>query len=212
MDIIERIEEQVSATGLPLFAVTLTAVPCSDTPLILTLHWHAFVQERLADLPQARSVAWRSVPSSALQLNERWSHLESVDRAALEAGWQLGAWDVARAERLACVRPGADGREALDCLRAFGAAVNLGPEGRPAVLADAPDAEELLGLGARRGYLLWMFRPVHGGIWGPYRDDDTLGANGRRPSPCPLATIPPASGGDRRTVYRLGRPALRDLH
>jgi hypothetical protein len=84
MDIIERIEEQVSATGLPLFAVTLTAVPCPDTPLLLTLHWHGFSKVRLAELPQAAPVAWRSVPSSALQLNERWNDLESVDRAALD--------------------------------------------------------------------------------------------------------------------------------
>ena len=40
MHLLEHIEDQMAATGLPLFSVTLAAVPCPDTPLILTLHWH----------------------------------------------------------------------------------------------------------------------------------------------------------------------------
>ena len=44
MELIERIEQQMAATQLPLFAITLAAVPCPDTPVILTLHWHAFVR------------------------------------------------------------------------------------------------------------------------------------------------------------------------
>ena len=44
MEILERIEDQIAATGLPLFGITLAAVPCPDTPVILTLHWHAFVK------------------------------------------------------------------------------------------------------------------------------------------------------------------------
>ena len=38
MELIERIEEQMAATQLPLFAITLAAVPCFDIPIILTLH------------------------------------------------------------------------------------------------------------------------------------------------------------------------------
>src|SRR5262247_189735 len=48
MHLMDRIEEQMAATQLPLFAITLAAVPCPDTPIILTLHWHAFVRERTA--------------------------------------------------------------------------------------------------------------------------------------------------------------------
>ena len=48
MELMERIEQQMAATQLPLFAITLAAVPCPDTPLILTLHWHAFVRERFS--------------------------------------------------------------------------------------------------------------------------------------------------------------------
>src|SRR5512138_1787689 len=104
MELLERIEQQIEAAQLPLFGITLAAVPCPDTPVILTLHWHGFVREKLVEADDAQVVSFRSVPSSALQLNERWDDLLSVDRAALEAGWELGAWDVARAERPACLR------------------------------------------------------------------------------------------------------------
>ncbi|NWG72803.1 MAG: diguanylate cyclase, partial [Parvularculaceae bacterium] len=38
MELLDRIEQQMSATRLPLFAITVAAVPCPDTPVILTLH------------------------------------------------------------------------------------------------------------------------------------------------------------------------------
>src|SRR5262249_28167929 len=145
MQILDRIEEQISATGLPLFGITLAAVPCPDTPIILTLHWHAFIKERLAEAEDAEPLAFTPVPSSALQVNDRWADLESVDRAAMEAAWELGAWDVARAERRGCMRPGAPSTEAFECLQAFGS-FPFGVNGRQAVVADAPDADELVQL------------------------------------------------------------------
>ena len=72
MQILERIEDQMTATGLPLVGITLAAVPCPDTPVILTLHWHGFIKEKLADLEEAEAVSYTPIPSSALQLNERW--------------------------------------------------------------------------------------------------------------------------------------------
>ena len=99
MELLDRIEQQINATQLPLFAITVAAVACPDTPIILTLHWHAFVRERLADIEGAQPVSYKPIPSSALQLNERWEDVLTVDRAALQAAWELGAWDVARAER-----------------------------------------------------------------------------------------------------------------
>ena len=120
MELLDRIEDQVAATGLPLFAITLAAVPCPDTPLILTLHWHGFIKEKLVDIDEAEAISFTPIPSSALQLNERWRDLVAVDRAAMEAAWELGAWDVQRAERPGCMRPGAESREALECLQAFG--------------------------------------------------------------------------------------------
>ena len=146
MEILERIEDQISATGMPLFGITLAAVPCPDTPVILTLHWHAFVKEKLADIEQAEAVSFTPVPSSALQLNDRWRDLVAVDRAAMEAAWELGAWDVARAERPGCLRPGAPSSEALECLQAFGS-FPFGVNGSQVVVADAPDADELVGCG-----------------------------------------------------------------
>jgi len=203
MEILERIEEQIVASGLPLVGITLAAVPCPDTPLILTLHWHGFIREKLADVEQAEAVSYTSLPSSALQLNDRWRDLVAVDRAAMEAAWELGAWDVARAERKACMRPGAPSTEALECLQAFGA-FPFGINGNQVVVADAPDADELLQLAARRGYLMWLFRPVSGGIWAAVADDATLTSRGRRPPPCPHRPIPPRCDGNRKTVYRFG--------
>jgi len=163
MQILERIENQMSATGLPLVGVTLAAVPCPDTPVILTLHWHGFVTQKLVELEEAEAVSYASIPSSSLQLNERWYDLIAVDRAAMDAAWELGAWDVARAERPGCLRPGADATEALECLQAFGAypyTIN----GAQVTVSEAPDTDDLVELAAARGYLLWAFRPVRGGM------------------------------------------------
>ena len=206
MQILDRIEDQIAATKLPLVAITVAAVPCPDTPVILTLHWHGFIKEKLADIEEAEPVAYTSVPSSALQVNERWRDLVQLDRAAMDAAWELGAWDVARAERPACTRPGADSREALECLQAFGS-FPFGVNGSQPVVADAPDADDLLEVAARRGYLMWLFRPVRGGIWADYAEDLTLVESGGRRPPCPHPPIPPACDGNRKTVYRFGVPA-----
>ncbi|HEU5283672.1 MAG TPA: diguanylate cyclase [Burkholderiales bacterium] len=203
MELLERIEEQMESTRLPLFAITLAAVPCPDTPVILTLHWHGFLRDTLVDVEGAQPVSYRSVPSSALQLNSRWEDVLTVDRAALDAAWELGAWDVARAERPSCTRPGADSAEALDCLKAFGA-FPFGAQTDQVLVADAPDADELVSVAARRGYLMWLFRPVHGGIWKEFADDATLLPDGTREPPCPIAPVPPRGDRAHRTVYRFG--------
>lgn len=206
MDILERINEQMAATGLPLVGITLAAVPCPDTPIILTLHWHGFIKEKLAELDDADAVSYTPVPSSALQVNQRWQDLLAVDRATMEAAWELGAWDVARAERPACMRPGASSTEALECLQAFGS-FPFGVNGNQVVVSDAPDTDELVQLAAARGYLMWLFRPVSGGIWADYADDATLDSGGRRAPPCPHRPIVPTLEGTRKTVYRFGVPA-----
>jgi hypothetical protein len=210
MKILDRINDQIAATSLPLVGITLAAVPCPDTPVILTLHWHGFIKEKLADVEEAEAVSYTPIPSSALQLNERWKDLIAVDRAAMEAAWELGAWDVARAERPGCTRPGAGATEALECLQAFGS-FPYGINGNQVVVADTPDADELLQLAAGRGYLMWLFRPVKGGIWAEYADDATLTTDGCRHPPCPHRPVPPTCDGKRRTVYRFGVPTSRQF-
>lgn len=210
MELLDRIEDQVASTGLPLFAITLAAVPCPDTPIILTLHWHGFIKEKLAEVAEAEVVSYTAIPSSALQLNERWKNLIAVDRAAMDAAWELGAWDVQRAERAGCMRPGAESREALECLQAFGS-FPFGINGNQVIVSDTPDASELVEVAARRGYLMWLFRPVRGGIWAEYADDATLSEDGRRNPPCPLPPIPPTCGGNRKTVYRFGISASNTI-
>jgi hypothetical protein len=164
MNLLDCICDQMAAHNRPLFAVTVAAVPCPDTPVIMTLHWHGFVEEKILDVEEANAVQFTPLPSSALQVNQRWTQFEGLDLAAMEAGWELGAWDVVRAERPGCARPGADSREALECMQAFGTYPYMN-EGQQVVVGDPPDADDLLELAARRGYLVWQFRPVHGGVW-----------------------------------------------
>ena len=46
MNLLEEISEHRSAKTLPLVAITVAVVPCPDTPVILTLHWHGFIEEK----------------------------------------------------------------------------------------------------------------------------------------------------------------------
>ena len=206
MEILACITDQMAGNRLPLVGVTVAAVPCPDTPIILTLHWHGFRREAQAEDEEAEGTALAPVPSTSLQMNERWSDLMDVDMAALEAGWELGAWDVVRAERPPCMRPGAPAAEAVDCLRAFGNSP-MPYLGRDLFVAEAPDMDELIQIAARSGYLYWQFRPVHGGIWGEVHEDATLNPDGTRSPHCPLAPVRPQGEGKSRTVYRLGEPA-----
>jgi hypothetical protein len=210
MNLLETITEHISAKPLPLVAITVAAVPCPDTPVILTLHWHGFVEEKIIELEEAETVAYTPIPSSALQVNHRWSDLTTLDRAAMEAGWELGAWDVARAERVGCARPGAESSEALECLQAFGS-FPYGLNGAQAVITEAPDAADLVNLATRRGYLMWMFRPVHRGIWAEFANDSTLCADGTRTPPCPIESVPPVGHGPGKKVYRFGVPGSSSL-
>ena len=203
MDIAETISDQIAAAGKPLIGVTLAALPCPDTPVILTLHWHGFFEERLAPLKAATPVRYSSVPSSALQLNMHWTELMALDLQAMEAGWELGAWDVARTERRGCIRPGAPAKETVECRRAFGS-LPSGMAGEQMVVSETPDAQELIDVAGRSGYVVWTFRPVHGGIWAEVSDDATLRSDGTRRPPCPHRPIPPGDANDRHTVYRFG--------
>src|SRR5204863_3982138 len=100
MQLLDRIETQLISNRLPLVAITVAAVPYANTPIVLTLHWHGLSATRLANVEGAGAIGYRSVPSSALQINERWDDLEFLDMATMETAWELGAWDVARMERV----------------------------------------------------------------------------------------------------------------
>ena len=203
MKILECITEQIAGNRLPLVGITVAAVPCPDTPIILTLHWHGFLKEHAGEEQDAQAAAIAPVPSTSLQVNERWNDLIDVEAATLEAGWELGAWDVVRSERPPCLRPGARAAEALDCLRAFGSCPVPFP-GQDLFVADAPDRDELIQVAGQTGYLEWQFRPVHGGIWSEVRDDVTLCPDGRRKPHCPVAPRRPRGEGKGCTVYRFG--------
>ena len=208
MEILESITEQIACNRLPLVGVTVAAVSCPDTPVILTLHWHGFVKEPRVEGDEGNSLALTPVPSSSLQLNERWNDLIDLETATMEAGWELGAWDVVRSERPACLRPGAPAREAIECLQAFGNCPSA-YEGKELVLSDAPDADELIKVAGQAGYLCWQFRPVYGGLWFGVHHDVSLNADGTRTPQCPFSPNRPSGDGPSRTVYRFGETTRR---
>lgn len=206
MDVLELIEGQLIANRLPIVAVTLTAVPLANTPVILALHWHGFVEVQLAECSQP--VAFQSVPSSVLQVNSHWDRCHDLDNALLEAAWELGAWNLERAQVAPFMRPGADCAEATFAQHAFGKSTVFVEEQSPFV-ADAPDVDELIDMAGRTGYVQWLFRPVRGGLWQAPLDDVTLEAGGYRNPVCPLVGKPLVEAHrltkSRREVYSLGR-------
>jgi hypothetical protein len=204
MELLECIAEQIASNRLPLVGITVAAVGCPDTPVILTLHWHGFVQERRSESDEEATLTLSPIPSTSLQINDRWNEVGELEVATMEAGWELGAWDVVRAERPACMRPGASGREAIECLNAFGQCA-LPYQGNELVVSEAPDVDELIKLAAQAGYLCWQFRPVFGGLWSETRDDTTLGPDGKRDPRCPLRPAPThGASSAQRTVYTFG--------
>src|SRR5437868_12543912 len=143
MELLDRIETQLISNRLPLVAITVAAVPYANTPVVLTLHWHGFVETRLVESSDANIVAYQPVPSSALQINDRWDGLPQLENEVLDVAWELGSWDLARMEALPFVRPGASEQESLECMSAFGS-LPLQIDGQPPVVAEVPDAEDLI--------------------------------------------------------------------
>lgn len=213
MNIARLITEQQAVVGSPLFAVSLVAVRCADTPVMVLLHWHRL--QTATPLLPGLVPQIRSLPGSAIQVNERWQRLAQVEEAALEAAWQTGAWDLQRTTHRACNLPTSSATEATEWRRAFGDYRLDVDDSREHLLDDgAPDRAELMALAARRGFTRWLFRPVAGGLWRQTADDITLRADGSRLPPCPVGS----EGGladartlrrspVSRTTFRLGRGA-----
>ena len=206
MDLLDRIETQLISNRLPLVAITVAAVPYANTPVVLTLHWHGFVETRLAAASEAGVVAYQPVPSSALQINDRWDGLDQLENEVLDVAWELGSWDLARMEAPPFVRPGATEQESLVCMGAFGS-LPLAIDGQPPVVAEVPDADELIATASRDGYVHWLFRPVRGGVWAEVAEDSTLQEGGYRNPPCPYMASPTRSRPrrPRKIVYQFGR-------
>lgn len=205
MNLLDLIETQLIANRLPLVAVSLAAVPHSNTPTVLTLHWHGFVEVKLAE--DANAVAYQPVPSSALQINQRWDRLDDLDNETLETAWELGAWNLERLEARPFSRVGADTSETIEGMHAFGTSP-LHIEGDSPFVADVPDGDELIDAAGRSGYVQWLFRPVRGGLWSEVADDITLQPGGYRNPPCPVLSEAPqqrVTPRDRRWIYQFGR-------
>jgi hypothetical protein len=208
MHLLDRIETQLISNRLPLVAITVAAVPYANTPVVLTLHWHGFVETRLAQASDANIVAYQSVPSSALQINDRWDGISQLENEVLDVAWELGSWDLARMEAPPFVRPGATEQESLECMGAFGS-LPLQIDGQSPVVAEVPDATELIETASRTGYVHWLFRPVRGGVWAQVAEDATLQEGGYRNPPCPYlaASTRPHCRRSRKVVYQFGRAA-----
>ncbi len=204
MQLLDCIETQLIANRLPLVGVSVAAVPYANTPVVLTLHWHGFVETRLAEVTDANVVAYQPVPSSALQVNDRWDGFADLENAVLEVAWELGSWDLARREAPPFIRPGSSAQESVECMGAFGN-LPITLEGQPPIVAEVPDGEELIEAAGRAGYVHWMFRPVRGGVWAEVAEDLTLEEGGYRNPPCPHLSAPTKPGRSRRVVYQFGR-------
>jgi hypothetical protein len=202
--ILEAVEDQLVANRLPLAGVTVAATPFPNTPAVVSLHWHAFVET-----PPAREgakPAIQFVPSSALQLNPRWDRFEDIEEHVLETAWELGAWDLRRVEARACARPGAAPREHADCETSFGVSPQA-IDGEPVFVAEVPDGGELVQAASHCGYVCWQFRPIWCGLWQPLANDVTLEKGGYRNPRCPVAAQAYTPGRARTIVFRLGAAA-----
>ena len=204
MHLLDCIETQLVCNRLPLVGISVAAVPYANTPFVMTLHWHGFIETRLADVTDANVVAYQAVPSSALQVNERWDRFEELENAVLDVAWELGAWKLERMEAPPFIRPGATAAESARCMGAFGTPPVL-IDGQPPVVAECPDSGELIEAASRSGYYEWMFHPVRGGLWSDPTEDYTLQSGGYRNPPCPYLSMPTEPGRRRRVVYQLGR-------
>ena len=205
MNLLDLIENQVIANRLPLVAISLAAVPHTNTPTVLTLHWHGFVEVKLTD--NSNAIGYQPVPSSALQVNRRWDRFDDLDAETLEAAWELGAWNLERVEARPFSRMGAPTSETIEGMHAFGSSP-LAIDGEAPFVADVPDGEELIDEAGRSGYVQWLFRPVRGGLWSDVADDVTLQPGGYRNPPCPILSEAPErrlTPRDRRWVYQMGR-------
>lgn len=202
MHIFDAVSEQISAMGMPLYAVSATRANWPDTPLLLFLHWHGF---RRATPLRLEGVALPAHPvaSSVLQFDGPWASSTSAEEALLDAAWRLGASQLERLQRRACNTAGAPLSEADACRQAFGDNVQGYPD-ELVLGADLAARLEQMQLAARKGYQQWLFLPVKGGLWeGVGPADRSLEADGGRRSECPVRPSPPGSG--KRVVYRLGR-------
>ncbi|MCC6474685.1 MAG: diguanylate cyclase [Burkholderiales bacterium] len=200
--LLKIIEDQLVANRLPLAGVTIAATPYANTPVVLSLHWHAFVEVKLAS--EGNAIAHQSVPSSALQVNARWDDFMDLEFDALETAWELGAWDLARIEARAHARPAAPRQELFECMTAFGSAP-IALDGEPLMVSEVPDAEDLIDAAGRSGYVCWQFRPVWCGVWNEIAQDETLEKGGYRNPHCPVMCHSYSPGSARTLIYRLGR-------
>ena len=207
--LLELVESQMIANRLPLMAVSLAAVPHANTPTVLTLHWHGFIEVRLAD--EGEAVGYQSVPSSALQVNTRWDHFDDIEFDALETAWELGAWNLERLEAKPFGRVAAETQETLLGMTAFGTSP-IHIDGEAPFVSEVPDGEDLIEMASREGYVQWLFRPVRGGMWGEVTNDETLEAGGYRNPTCPLHTQPMLDAHRLRTSRRVVYPFGRSRH
>ena len=203
--ILDVIEDQLVANRLPLAGVTVAAIPFPNTPAVVSLHWHAFVET--ASTPErAAATPYQYAPSSALQINIRWDRFEDMETDVLEASWELGAWDLRRIEARACARPAAPRSEHIECQASFGLSAQA-IEGEPVFVAEVCDGPELIDAAARTGYVRWQFRPTWCGLWKDLAEDVTLEKGGYRNPRCPVAAGAYEPGNARTLLFQLGRLA-----
>ena len=202
MDLFNRIQSHTDAMHVPLYAITVGAVAKSNTPLILTLHWHGFLRETALKAPHI-PLPRRSIASSAMQINTPWHLVEELEQVILEAAWRMGAWDLERTNNRPWWRLNSPLHETVNCERTF---AHFPETGESTCLIDAPDQQQLLNWAALKGYIRWLFRPRCAGIWQTIpNDDETLEKDGSRSGTCPISPKPYDRHRPGRIIYRLGK-------
>ena len=221
MQLLDAIETQMICNRLPLVGITVSAVPCRNTPIVLALHWHGFVEHKLHvpasedDAPAGETVRYEPVPSSCLQITQRWDRVTDLDCAVMEVAWELGAWNLRRTEARPFMRPGAPVAEVFECEMVFGRPEIL-HDGLPPAVSEVPDADDLVEAAGRMGYLFWKFYPVRGGIWNDAGEDLTLEPGGYRNPSCPADSVPVEDPQTlrrpRQIVYEFGKSNVGSDH
>ena len=197
MRILERIEDQIASTQLPLVGITLAAVPCPDTPVILTLHWHGFIKEKLAEVEEAQTVSYTPIPSSALAVNDCWRLSPSILLRWKRRGRSVRGTSLAPSARAACACAKRRGARMPAGFRLFPTASrHSGRRLRRSRRRRASATRRPTRLSLKRG----CSGRSEAASGREHAADATLGPEGTRPAPCPHRPIPPVCDGKRQTV------------
>lgn len=198
----------LAAAGQAITAVRLAAVLDSSQPPLLALVLKCAGSGAGTGVRDGVSLAFCERPEDyRLALDP--APPEALDAAYLALAWELGAWDVARTERL----PLAAGAGPLDPRHGIAHLLHdpyqISVAGQAAEPMPCPvDAAAWAKAAATNGWITWLCKPLR---YGPairagwINKDSTLRPDGGRDPRSWAAWRPVVRGADHQTIIRLGR-------